>query len=30
MYDLLIENTKIVDGAGNPWREGNVAVDAIH
>ena len=26
MYDLLIENTKIVDGAGNPWREGNVAV----
>ena len=26
MYDLLIVNTKIVDGSGNPWRHGNVAI----
>jgi len=26
MYDLLIEDTQIVDGTGNPWRFGNVAV----
>ena len=25
MYDLLIVNTKIVDGSGNPWLYGNVA-----
>ena len=26
MYDLLIVNARIVDGAGNPWRHGNIAV----
>lgn len=26
MYDLLITNTRIVDGSGNPWRYGNIAV----
>ncbi len=25
-YDLLIENGRIVDGAGNPWYSGNVAI----
>ena len=26
MYDLLITDTQIVDGSGNPWRHGSVAV----
>jgi N-acyl-D-amino-acid deacylase len=26
MYDILIKDTQIVDGTGNPWRYGNVAV----
>ena len=26
MYDLLILDTQIVDGTGNPWRHGNMAV----
>ena len=26
MYDILIKGTQIVDGTGNPWRYGNVAV----
>jgi len=26
MYDILILNTQIADGSGNPWRYGNVAV----
>src|SRR2546423_14391105 len=25
-YDLLIRNGKIVDGSGNPWRYGDVAI----
>jgi N-acyl-D-aspartate/D-glutamate deacylase len=26
MYDLIIVDTQVVDGTGNPWRHGNVAV----
>jgi N-acyl-D-amino-acid deacylase len=26
-YDLLIRNARIVDGAGNPWYRGDIAVD---
>src|SRR5512139_332666 len=28
MYDLLIRNARIVDGTGNPWYRGAVAVEA--
>lgn len=26
MYDLVVKNGKIVDGTGNPWFRGEVAV----
>lgn len=26
-YDLIIQNARIVDGTGNPWYRGNVAID---
>ncbi|MDP5121513.1 MAG: D-aminoacylase [Spirosomaceae bacterium] len=26
-YDLIIQNARIVDGTGNPWYRGNIAID---
>jgi len=28
-YDLIIRNGKIVDGSGNPWFHGDVAINEI-
>lgn len=27
MYDLVISNGRVIDGAGNPWIKANVAVE---
>jgi len=26
MYDLIIRNAKVIDGTGNPWFRGDVAI----